>query len=619
MFFREKKTSKQPILQLVESYRNAKGKVSQRVVVSLAGCWVPDELRKLVAVELTHRAQGYQRILEEDPDVESWVGKVLDRMEAEGRLSAPVRCEEADMGAGVHEQVRIEDIEHEEGTLLGPCLVLQKAWGSLGMDEVLGDLGFSKPQIATAKVSVFNRLVEPVAENELPNWVATTALRELLGVRTEGWAEDRFYRISDKLLHGTQKIEEHLREKERDLFNLDRTILLYDLTNSYFEGSGAKNDLACRSVASKEKRSDCPLISVGIVLDAEGFIIRHKVFAGNISDCNTLLGAVSELEGIAGGESKPVVIVDGGMASQSNLDALRESGYDYIVNGKRRSRAEFLEDFLDIDGFRRVEGRGKAGEKQPVFVRRVTSGDETVVLCRSDGRKKKEDAIQDNAERKLVEGLEKLQARIFRNDSRLKLGEGSALVNRIIGRLLGRTTRASRLYEISYEHENRELGWQRKETEWDNSRELHGCYHLRSTVELEDQQLWKLYITLVRVEDAFRSMKSDLGLHPFHHQLARRCRAHIWITVLAYHLLRWTEHTLALSGCESTWRTLRRRLETHRYSTLIVPTAKGVEHHIRKAGRPSEQQKMLYAQLGIDWKSLPVRHRTYRVRQCAKT
>ena len=98
MFFREKKTSSKPTLQLVESYRNAKGKVSQRVVVSLAGCWVPDELRKLVAVELTHRAQGYQRILEEDPAVESWVGKVLDRMEAKGKLCAPVRCEEAGHG-----------------------------------------------------------------------------------------------------------------------------------------------------------------------------------------------------------------------------------------------------------------------------------------------------------------------------------------------------------------------------------------------------------------------------------------------------------------------------------------------------------------------------------------
>jgi len=619
MFFREKKTSKQPILQLVESYRNARGKVSQRVVVSLAGCWVPDELRKLVAVELTHRAQGYQRILEEDADVKSWVGKVLDRMEADGKLSAPIHCETAEPVSKAHEQICIEDIEHEEGTLLGPCLVLQQAWHSLELGKVLGELGFSKPQTATAKVSIFNRLIEPIAENELPNWVATTALRELLGVRTEGWAEDRFYRISDKLLHGTEKIEQHLRDQERDLFNLDRTILLYDLTNSYFEGSGAKNDLACRSVASKEKRSDCPLISVGIVLDAEGFIIRHRVFAGNVSDCKTLIDAVAELEGIAEGETKPVVIVDGGMASQANLDALRERGYDYIVNGKRRSRKEFLDDFLDIDKFKRVEGRGKASEKQPVFVRRIASGDETVVLCRSDGRKKKEDAIQDNAERKLIDGLEKLRARIVRNDPRLKLDEGSALVNRVIGRLLGRTTRASRLYEINYGPETQTLGWQRKEAAWDNSRELHGCYHLRSTIELEDQQLWKLYITLVRVEDAFRSMKSDLGLHPFHHQLADRCRAHIWITVLAYHLLRWIEHTLALSGYESTWRTLRRQLETHRFSTLIVPTVKGIEHHIRKAGRPSEPQKMIYTLLGIDWKALPVRRRTYRIRQCAKT
>lgn len=377
MFFREKKTSRKPTLQLVENYRNAQGNVSQRVVVSLSGCRVPDELRKLVAVELTHRAQGYLRFIEEEPAVKFWVEGVLDKM-------------------GM------------EGTLLGPCLVLQKAWNSLGLDQVLSEQGFSRPQVATAKASIFNRLIEPVTENELPNWVATTALGELLGVRTEGWAEDRFYRIGDKLLRSKNTMEEHLRDKERDLFNLDRTILLYDLTNSYFEGSAMGNELAKRSVASKEKRSDCPLISVGIVLDAEGFIIRHKVFAGNISDCNTLLDAVDNLEQIAAGEAKPVVIVDGGMASQKNLDAYGEHGYDYIVNGRRRSRADFTADFLDLGKFQRVEGRGKTGEKQPVFVRRITSGDETVVLCRSAGRKQKEDAIQDNAERKLTDGLESI-------------------------------------------------------------------------------------------------------------------------------------------------------------------------------------------------------------------
>lgn len=618
MFFREKKSRTTQVLQLVENQRTCEGKVRQRVIVSLGGCPVPDEYRKRVAAELSKRIAGYEHLLSEEPIVEYWVGRVIERMEEVGCLSPASRQEVPTLPTRMVSPIHIDRIDHENGVRLGPSLVLMRAWESLELDAVLVEQGFSEEQLATAKAVVFNRLIEPSSENGLPSWIATTALGDLFGLHTEGWAEDRFYRIGDKLLKEMPRLESHLRQKERDLFNLDRTILLYDLTNSYFEGSGACNALARRSVASKEKRSDCPLISVGIVLDAEGFIIRHKVFAGNISDCKTLLDAVAELEHITEGESKPVVIVDGGMASQANLDALRERGYDYIVNGKRRSRAEFADDFLELESFRRVEGRGKAGDKQPVFVRRISSGDETIVLCRSAGRKQKEDAIQDNAERKLIEGLETLQARIIRNDKRLKLDESPALVNRAIGRLTSRTTRASRLYTIHYDPGTQHLDWHRKEPEWDTTRDLHGCYHLRSTLELEDQQLWRLYITLVRVEDAFRSMKSDLGLHPFHHQLAERCRAHIWITVLAYHLLRWIEHSLKLSGYNCTWRTLRRRLDTHCYTTLIIPDADGHEHHLRKAGRPNPVQKLIYSLLGIDWTSLPIRRHTYKTNECAK-
>ena len=242
------------------------------------------------------------------------------------------------------------------------------------------------------------------------------------------------------------------------------------------------------------------------------------------------------------------------------------------------------------------------------------------MLCRSDGRRDKEDAIQDGAERKLIEGLETLQARILRNDPKLKLAEGSALVNRAIGRITSRTTRASKLYDIDYENERRELTWNRREKQWTENRQLHGCYHLRSSIDMSDQELWKLYITLTRVEDAFRHMKSDLGLRPFHHQTARRCGSHIWITILAYHLLRWTEYSLNLAGYTCTWRTLRRRLQTHCYATVIVPTATKRVHHTRKAGRPNEVQRLIYSLLGIDWANLPVRRRTYSSeRQCAKT
>jgi len=618
MFFREKKTSSNPTLQLVESYRDAKGKCAQRMVVSLAGCTVPDDLRRLVSVEVTHRMAGYERLLDDDPLVELWTKRVLDRIEEAGKLPGVSR-RETPSGRLAPELVCVDDVEHADGAVLGPYLVLLQAWKSLGLDDVLEGRKLGRSQIAAAKASVMNRLVEPVSENELPAWVATTALGDLLGVRSEGWAEDRFYRVSDRLLGLRGALEVHLREKERDLFNLDRTIILYDLTNTYFEGTAADNELARRSAASKEKRTDCPQISVGLALDAEGFVITHRVFAGNVSDCRTLLDAVGELREAEGmGPSKPVVVVDGGMATDSNLAELRERGFDYVVNGKRQKRAEFAEDFLDVGKFRRVEGRGKATEQQPVFVRRIESDGEKVVLCRSEGRREKEDAIQDGAERRLVDGLEKLRSRILRNDPRLKLAEGRTPVDRAVGSLVSRTTRASKLYSIDYCHEARSLVWRRKE-EWDADRELHGCYHLRSTLDLDDQQLWHIYITLTKVEDAFRSMKDGLGLRPVNHSLADRCRAHVWITVLAYHLQRWTEHSLKLAGYECTWRRLRRSLETHGYATVIVPTAGGLEHHSRKPGRPNHLQKLVYGLLGIDWKSLPVTRRTYKTGTCTKT
>ena len=356
MFFREKKSGSSRLLQLVENRRVAGGKVRQRVVVSLGGCPVPDEQRKRVAAEIACRMSGYQRLLRDEPVVEYWVERVWRRIGEAGRLPHSIHRETG--GEPFPEKVYVDPgrVGHEEGVRLGPSLVLLQAWKSLDLDRMLEELDFSREQRATAKAVVFNRLIEPASEHELPNWLATTALGDLLGFRVEGWAEDRFYRINDKLLAAMPVIETHLREKERDLFNLERTILLYDLTNSYFEGTAAGNELARRSVASKEKRSDCPLIAVGVVLDAEGFIIRHKVFAGNISDCRTLMEAVAGLEE-SGGSSKPVVVVDGGMASGANLRALRECGYDYIVNGKRQTRCAFAAEFMQEDAFRQHEKR----------------------------------------------------------------------------------------------------------------------------------------------------------------------------------------------------------------------------------------------------------------------
>ncbi|MFN2352860.1 MAG: hypothetical protein ABR497_13045, partial [Kiritimatiellia bacterium] len=201
MFFREKKTSKHPVLQLVENQRNANGKVSQRVVVSLGGCFVPDEYRKAVAIDVTHRMAGYQRMLPlEDPIVADWAKLVLERIEEAGRLPDVSFREVRRKDQDHLEEICIDAVEHEEGVELGPCLVLLQAWAALDLDRFLSARGFSPDKISTAKVSVINRLIDPCSENELVNWVGTTALGDLLNVHTGAWGKDRFYRVSDKLL-----------------------------------------------------------------------------------------------------------------------------------------------------------------------------------------------------------------------------------------------------------------------------------------------------------------------------------------------------------------------------------------------------------------------------------
>jgi len=478
------------------------------------------------------------------------------------------------------------------------------------MSEFLHECGFKPRPIRSAQISIFNRLIDPGSENDLISWAGTTALNELLGERIYLGGKDRFYRVSDKLLGCQKALEAHLREQERELFNLNRTIVLYDLTNSYFEGQAAKNPKAKRSVNSKENRSDCPLLSVGLVLDGEGFVLTHKVFNGNMHDSKSMVAAVHELQNLCGDGSRPLVVLDGGIASSDNLAYLTANDFDYVVNGKRTTRQKFATDFLTFDQFHKV---GERDDKAPVLVQRIESDDEHILLCRSDERRKKEEAIISKTEEKLLAALEKLRLRISKNDGKLHLNKTADTVNRNIGKICGKYTRAARFYTIEYKHETRSLSWLRNDAEYRADAELHGCYHLRcSRPDLTDDDIWHVYITLTKVEDSFRLLKSDLGLRPFYHYTEDRCDGHIWITILAYHLLHWIEYSLKLSGYNATWRKVRRLLATHCYSTLIIPSADGMVRRIRKPGRPDERQRLIYELLDIDLAALPVHSKVFQ-------
>jgi transposase len=237
----------------------------------------------------------------------------------------------------------------------GPELVGMKAWRSLGLTEKLLKWGMNRRAAALAQVMVINRLVEPLSEWALIDWVGRTALPECLNVRISKSAKDRLYKTSDELMSRRRKVEEHLRETEGTLFGLNRSIVLYDVTNTHFTGLCQSNPKAARG-KNKQSRNDCLQVAVGMAFDEYGFSLAHEVFEGNMADSKTLGCMLDRLSAFADRRHKSVAILDAGIATADNLQMLRDRGYAYLVNITRGSRARYA-DYFNEPGFDALPGR----------------------------------------------------------------------------------------------------------------------------------------------------------------------------------------------------------------------------------------------------------------------
>ena len=608
MFFRLKTTRSGQVLRLVESYRDEAARPRHRAVVSLGNAPIERADWKPIAKAVEDRLYGCEAMLERtlSEAQTQWVDRIVRQVGNEGRWQ-PLAA--APANEDLLDGVRADAVSHTDTAELGPVLLGWEIWKRLSMPELLETLGFNRSQSQAAAISVINRLADPTSEHSLMDWYRRTGLPELMGNRLRGAGDDRFYRVSDRLLSRQGAIEAHLRERQSSLFNLERTVLLYDLTNTHFEGLCPHNPKAKRG-ANKQKRNDCAQIVVGMVFDQYGFEIAHKVFEGNRNDGKSLVEMIGELNAAAApGKEKPLVVMDAGVATRKNLDLLREHGFGYLVNDSRGQRQRYREAFRRQKGFQIVQGReGKA----PVRVRVMDdpqpadlNGDrpERIVLCKSEPRGEKEQAIVSNAERRLLDALGKLAARV--ENKRLK---ARSKIEQAIGRIQARHPRARKFYTITLEDDAQGLRvrWTRDDERLAEAADLWGCYVLRTDEQtLNEHDLWQLYISLTQAEAGFKALKTDLGLRPNPHRKEERVDAHVFICVLAYHLLRNILWALEQNGDHRNWDTLKRVLRTHCYTTILLPTRDGQTHRIRKAGHPEECQKVIYRNLGIAWDRLP--------------
>jgi transposase len=587
VFFRTKQIKGTPLLQLVEAYRNTEGQPRQRVVASLGNASLPAGDPRRLAKAVEDQLNGQAGLLDEALTAETaaWVGHVASLAKRSKGATAPV-------GGTVLDGVLLDEVQNEQIAELGPQLVAMKAWDELGFTPMLHNLGMSPTAIATAQLMVANRLIEPLSEWALIDWSHGTALPELLDVRLSKTTKDRLYRVGDELLKHRKAIETSLRATSRDLFSLNRSVILYDVTNTHFEGVCAKNPKA-RHGRNKQKRNDCRQVAVGMAFDENGFPLAHEVFEGNISDTKTLRRILARLALPEPG-LKPVVILDAGFASAANLALLREMGWSYLINVTRDTRQKYADEFA-AGGFELLPDRAA---NQQVEVRKITDPEDPaseLVLCRSAQRRLKEVAMISTAEERFLKDSGRLQARIGKGKLKRVI-----LIERAVGKLLKKHPKVGRFYTLT--HEPGLLRVERDDGKLEAALELCGDYVLKTDHSLKGAELWKLYMTLLRAEEGFGALKGALGLRPNFHQLEGRVEGHIFISVLAYHLLCWVGHRLTQSGDMRDWQTLRRLLRTHSLVTTRLPLTDGRVVEIRKPSLPDAGQALVYQRLGIDWK-----------------
>jgi transposase len=455
----------------------------------------------------------------------------------------------------------------------GAWLALQLL-SDLGLDRFLEskmDVGFPDvPWNLTAEILVIQRLLNPSSELSIAEGgYEKTALSELLGVPVERVNDDRLYRGLDRLLEHKAALEKHLKESLGKLFSLNYDLLLYDMTSTFFEGQADRNPLAQRGY-SRDNRGDCKQVTIALVVSREGIPVGYEVFAGNRADVTSVEEIVETIEDLYGKAGR-VWAMDRGMVSQENIEFLKEGGRRYIL-GTPKSQLKAYEQKLK-EGDWSVVYEGLEVKKCP-----SPDGRETFVLCRSAERKLKDKAIHNRFESTIEKELTKLAQSCAKRKQKLKT------VERRIGRILGKNTRAERLFEVQTTVRadgGTDVSWSKKEDLREWSELSQGCYMLRSNVnDWTGEDLWKAYIQLSQAEAAFRICKNDLRLRPVWHQKEERVRAHILVCFLAYVLWKTLDLKCRNAGLGDSARKILDEISTIQMVDVILPTKVGLD--IRK-------------------------------------
>lgn len=494
-------------------------------------------------------------------------------------------------------RIRLNELELHRPRQWGACWLACHLWNLLDLDDFWSSR-LSKNRNKTRWVHVLKtlvsyRLISPGSEWHLHReWYHRSAMADLLGEDGGLVQKDKLYRCLDKLLPHKEDFFSHLARRWKTLFDVSFNVLLYDLTSTYFEspppGSGNR-----QYGYSRDKRPDCVQVVIALIVTPDGFPLAYEVMPGNTSDKTTLGDFLSKIENQYG-KANRTWVMDRGIPTEAILKTMRTSNPAiYYLVGTPRARLNKLEkDFLEKP-WQQV--------RDLVNVKLLSQDGELYIMARSDDRVAKERGIRRRRLKKLWNRLKALQSQTLTRDSLLlKLGAAKKEAGR-----------AYSLVDITlpkpHEAVNEEtFTFRLRKNKLRTVRRREGCYLLRSNLIGQDPaRLWKYYIQLTEIEQAFKELKHDLSIRPIYHQVDTRVDAHIFVSFMAYCLLTTLKHRAKQKAPGLTPRAILEKFSAMQMVDVHLPTTDKRLLVLPRYTQPDRGQKLLLAQLKLELPAQP--------------
>jgi len=591
--------------RLIESYRNLNDRVCHRTILNIGyldylSTYQLNKIQKL----LTDRSCGKPSLFDEtDEVVNEHVEQYWERMLKEKRIDNPESIK------GRRTRLLDSDtIKHKDVKEMGSEWIGYQAIKQLQIEEYLRGNQWGEEQIQLTLTQIISRAVYPASELKTSRWIPeNSGICELTGYPIEQITKDKLYQNALALYAVKNGLEQHLAKRSNELFDIQDKIVLYDLTNTYFEGEKRNSKLA-KFGRSKEKRSDAKLIVLALVVNTEGFIKYSSVFEGNTTDCNTLPDIIDHLRiSSSDGDHKNLVVIDAGIATEENLKIIQAKGYNYLcVSRSRLKEYEFVENTHQQVVYTQ--------DGQALTLQRVKSLNHTdyFIKVKSPGKTMKEASMKLKFESRFAEEIERIKAGITKKNGIKKADK----VNQRIGKVLQKYPSVAKNYVINIDTNKLdqviEIRCIVNTPKNLIQTEGLGVYFLRTNLNMKDEQMvWKAYNTIREIEATFRTLKTDLDLRPIYHKTDKATLAHLHLALLAYWLVNTVRHQLKSKGIYSNWQEIVRIGNTQKSLTTIGTNLDNRTIGIRRCSEPNQNLKSIYEALG--YKQMPFTKRKFVV------